>query len=60
MTIQDASSFAEGTYRGAIVVSEYMDNISRNVLSTLINPTLRENTLKGMSLRATRMDADFT
>lgn len=49
----DASSFAEGTYRGAIVVSEYMDNISRNVLSTLVDPTPRETALYGMFLRAT-------
>lgn len=52
MTPERANGAAEGMYRGAIVVSEYMDHISKDVLGTLIDPKPRENAQYGMFLRA--------
>lgn len=52
MTPEYANDAAEGMYRGTIVVSEYMDSISKNVLGTLIDSKPRENALYGMFLRA--------
>jgi hypothetical protein len=52
MTPEHVNGAAEGMYRGAIVVSEYLDSISKHVLGTLIDPKPRENALYGMFLRA--------
>src|SRR2546423_14730729 len=52
MTIDEFKAGAEGFYRGAVLVADFMQEVHKNLLSTLIDPSWREENTMGMFLRA--------
>jgi hypothetical protein len=52
MTIEEYKAAAEGFYRGAVLVADFMQELSSNLLGTLINVSNREENTMGMFLRA--------
>lgn len=52
MTIDEAKRAAEGMYRGACVVADYMDEVDQNLIETVMETSEREEQLQAVWHRA--------